>query len=270
MDTTKNSFSGSSIPLKYEQYLGPLLFESYAIDIAKRVKETSPTKILEIACGTGRVTNQLLKEVPNAQITATDINPAMLNLAKDIVKEHKNVTWEIADAMSLPFDDEYFDSIAAQFGVMFYQDKIKAHKEAFRVLKKGGTYIFNTWNKMEENHIIEVVKELMKEYFPTDPPSFYNLPFSYFETAIITTDLEEGGFHDIEISLVNVNGYSKDSHSAATGLLEGSPIYGGIIEKNENLLPEIVTKLSEKLADVYGKENLSVPLQALVVTARKK
>ncbi|WP_394773877.1 class I SAM-dependent methyltransferase [Flavobacterium sp.] len=267
--TTKNSFSGS-IPFKYEEYLGPLLFESYAIDMAKRVKETSPSKILEIACGTGRVTNQLLNELPNAQITATDINPAMLNLAKDIVKNQKNVTWEVADAMSLPFDDEYFDCITAQFGVMFYQDKIKAHKEAFRVLKKGGTYIFNSWNKMEENHVIHLVKKLMEEYFPIDPPSFYNVPFSYFEPATITSDLEEGGFHDIKTSLVKVNGYSKDSHSAATGLLEGTPIYGSIIEKDEDILPEIINKLSGKLADLYGKENLSVPLQAIVTTAKKK
>lgn len=268
--TTKNSFSGSHIPFKYEEYLGPLLFESYAMDMAKRAKETSPSKILEIACGTGRLTNQLLKEIPNAQITATDINSAMLNLAKDIVKDQKNVIWEIADAMSLPFDNEYFDCITAQFGVMFYQDKVKAHKEAFRVLKKGGTYIFNSWNKMEENRIIYLVKELMEEYFPTDPPSFYNLPFSYFEPAIITKELEEGGFHDIKTSLVKVNGYSKDSDSAAIGLLEGTPIYGSIIEKDEDLLPEIINKLSGKLAALYSKENLSVPLQAIVTTAKKK
>jgi ubiquinone/menaquinone biosynthesis C-methylase UbiE len=268
--TTKNSFSGSSIPFKYEEYLGPLLFESYAMDLAKRVKETSPSNILEIACGTGRLTNQLLKEIPNAQITATDINSAMLNVAKDIVKDQENIIWEIADAMSLPFNDENFDCITAQFGVMFYPDKIKAHKEAFRVLKKGGTYIFNSWNKMEENRFIHLVTELMEEYFPADPPSFYNLPFSYFEPQIITTELEQAGFQDIKTSLVKVNGYSKDSNSAAIGLLEGTPIYASIIEKDESVLPEIINNLSGKLANLYGKENLSVPLQAIVTTAKKK
>lgn len=268
--TTKNSFSGN-IPFRYEEYLGPLLFESYAIDMAERAKAVSPSTVLEIACGTGRVTNRLLKELsPSALIVATDINPAMLNLAKDIVKDHKNVTWEVADAMALPFGDEHFDCIVAQFGVMFYQDKVKAHKEALRVLKPGGTYIFNSWNKMSENPPIQLVKELMEEYFPSDPPSFYNTPFSYFEPASIQSDLEKGGFHDIETTLVKVNGYSKDSISAAKGLLEGTPIYGSIIEKDADLLPEITNKLSEKMAYLYGKEHLTVPLQAVVTKANKK
>lgn len=268
--TKTTSFSGN-IPSNYDEYLGPLLFESYAIDMAKRVKAVMPSKILEIACGTGRVTNQLLKELPKkTEIVATDINPAMLNLAKEIVPNSKSITWQVADSMSLPFADESFDCIIAQFGVMFYSDKVKAHQEAFRVLKKGGTLIFNSWNKMSENPAVQLVKELMDEYFPADPPSFYNIPFSYFEPAIIEADLQKGGFSQITTELLKVNGYSKDAVSAAKGLLKGTPIYSGIIERNEGILPELVDTLSARLTRLYGEEFLKVPLQAILTTTIKQ
>jgi SAM-dependent methyltransferase len=79
------AFAGS-VPANYERYLGPFLFEPYALDLVSRLQDKKYPDILEIACGTGRVTAHLARSVKHDTITATDLNPDMITIAKEIVK----------------------------------------------------------------------------------------------------------------------------------------------------------------------------------------
>jgi ubiquinone/menaquinone biosynthesis C-methylase UbiE len=263
------SFSGN-IPMNYDEYLDSLFFEPYAKDMAMRVSALQPAKVLEVACGTGIVTKQLLQALPvETSIIATDINPAMLALAEEKIGLTGRVFFQVVDAQSLPFNSESFDCVAGQFGVMFYADKRKAYLEALRVLNRGGTFIFNTWDAMLYNPIIQLVKELLDEYFPVNPPSFYNLPFSYFDTNIIKSDLVNSGFSTITTTHLEVTGVGANAIDTAKGLLEGTPVHADIVERGANLLPELIDALSIKLAKLYGAVNLRVPLRAVLVTATK-
>ncbi len=135
------TFSGM-VPALYDQYMGPLFFEPYGSDIAMRLKESNLQKVLEIACGTGRVTRHIRQTISDsAELVATDLNPGMIEVAKGALNE-MNVEFCIADAQALPFDDESFDCVVCQFGFMFVPDKPKAFRETFRVLKKDGTSTF--------------------------------------------------------------------------------------------------------------------------------
>jgi len=139
-------FTGS-IPEIYEKYLVPLIFEHYARDLAKRVSEKPVAKVLEIAAGTGVVTRAVADVLgEDVFIVATDLNKAMLDHAAS-VREDKNIEWQEADAMALPFENESFDAVICQFGVMFFPDRIKAYSETLRVLKPGGRFIFNVWDQ---------------------------------------------------------------------------------------------------------------------------
>ncbi len=146
-------FSGS-IPKLYEKYLVPMIFEDYAADLAKRLALRSVTRVLEIAAGTGVVTRNLASVLPESvPIVATDLNQPMLDLASTI-DISRPVEWRQADAMQLPFPDGSFDAVVCQFGVMFFPEKSKAFSEARRVLKQGGVFIFNVWDRIEENEFI--------------------------------------------------------------------------------------------------------------------
>ena len=110
------------IPQHYDQNLGPLLFTDYAADLARRVATLNPHRVLETAAGTGIVTRALRDALPaKANLTATDLNSAMLEIAATKIRPGEAVEFRTADASALPFDDASFDAIVCQFDVMFFR-----------------------------------------------------------------------------------------------------------------------------------------------------
>src|SRR5215467_4648332 len=171
MTETDIIFAGS-IPSLYDKYLGSVLFEPFADDLAKRLSKLSAGRVLETAAGTGIVTRALLRSLPaSVSLAATDLNQPMLDHAAAQTSA-SNVTWQKVDAQSLPFPDGTFDAVVCQFGVMFFPDKPRAYREARRVLKPGGRFIFNVWDRIEDNEFSDVVSAVMAEMFPDDPPRF--------------------------------------------------------------------------------------------------
>src|SRR5215204_3845600 len=194
------AFAGS-IPANYERYLGPFLFEPYALDLISRLQDKKYADILEIACGTGRVTAHIAKSVKRDTLTATDLNPDMITVAKEIIHD-KNIKWMTANALELPFDDGSFDLVVIQFGIMFFPDKEKGLKEAYRVLRPGGKLIYNTWNKVETNEAIHEGRIIIESYFGEDPPIFYSVPFSMYDEKHLQTLTSGAGFKNVKTELV--------------------------------------------------------------------
>ena len=260
------SFAGS-IPANYENYLGPFLFEPYALDLVSRLQDKKYNDILEIACGTGRVTKHLASSVRHNTITATDLNPDMINVAKEKVQD-KNIKWMAADAMELPFDDNSFDLVVIQFGIMFFPDKPKGLSEAYRVLRPGGKLIFNTWDKTENVPGIYEGRNVIESYFEGNPPKFYSVPFSMYDEKELKELPANAGFKDVKVSLVKKEGYSASTSDLTIGIVEGNPINLAITEKDPALVDVIKDHVRRVLKEKYG-ESIRVPLQAWVVEGVK-
>lgn len=62
-----------------------------------------------------------------------------------------------ADPQALPFDGAPFGVALCQFGTMFFPDRANAYREAKRILKSGGTYLLNVWNRIEDNEFVDEV-----------------------------------------------------------------------------------------------------------------
>jgi trans-aconitate methyltransferase len=112
-------FAGS-IPQLYDEYVGPTLMVPYAGDLAARLSTLQTGRLPETAAGTGIVTTALAVALPGVEIVATDLNEPMLDHAAT-KPELGRVQFRQADALDLPFDDETFDAVVCQFGVMFFQ-----------------------------------------------------------------------------------------------------------------------------------------------------
>lgn len=267
MGTTDAVFTGS-IPALYERYLVPLLFDPYAEDIALRLADLRAGTVLELAAGTGAVTRALLKALPpSVRIIATDLNEAMLRQGEQHARSVA-VTWQQADAQKLPFDDAAVDAIVCQFGVMFLPDKPQAYREAWRVLRPGGRYVFNVWGSLPDNEMSDIVTRAVAAAFPDDPPGFFaRTPFGYHDPAAIRQELTAAGFAEIAIETVDKLSRAPSAAEAALGLCQGTPLRGEIEARAASRLDEVTQIAAEALARRYGAAAFEQAMRAHVVTA---
>lgn len=239
-----------------------MLFHPYARDLAARAAALQPGRILETAAGTGIVTEALAAALPETEIVATDLNQAMLDIAAARGLPAR-VSLQAADAQALPFRDASFDLLACQFGVMFFPDRIGAYHEARRVLRPGGRFLFNVWDRLEHNPVSELLGNTVAALFPADPPSFYRrVPFGYYDIARIEAELETAGFTDILIETVVLSS-RVDARAAAVGLCQGSPM-GAEIEARGGDLAAVADAAAAALAPFDGRD---MPISAHVISA---
>lgn len=263
------AFSGS-IPKHYDSGLGPLFFEPFSEHLGERIAELAPESVLELACGTGRLTRHMADRLdPAARIVATDVNPAMLLFAQQVIADPR-VEWNTVDAVDLQYADASFDLVVVQFGVMFYSDRAKAFREALRVLKPGGRLIFTCWNELEENPAARITQRVVSRFFPVDTPAFYTVPFAYHDRELIREEVLSSGFARIKMDLTALTGHAETAVAAARGLLQGSPIHTAIMDRDPDALPAMRELLAADLAAEFGNEELQVPLSAWVVEAVKR
>lgn len=263
-------FAGSIAQL-YEHYLVPLIFESYAADVVARVAVRHPARVLEIAAGTGVVTRQLARALPaNVSIVATDLNQPMLDQAAAVGTE-RSVEWRQADAMQLPFADESFDVVVCQFAVMFFPDKGKAFAEAKRVLRPGGCFIFNAWDRIEHNEFADVVTRALQALFPSDPPRFLaRTPHGYHDPAIIASDLARGGFDRMaENTLLTARSRAKSPRIPAVAYCQGTPLRNEIETRAPARLEEATEHATAAIASRFGSGPVDGKIQAHVVTIER-
>jgi SAM-dependent methyltransferase len=256
-----------SIPKLYEEYLVPMIFEPYAADLVNRLASRSLTRVLEIAGGTGVVTRQLASVLSESvSIVATDLNQPMLDLASAIGTK-RPVEWRQADAMQLPFPDGTFDAVVCQFGVMFLPEKSKAFSEARRVLRSGGIFIFNVWDRIKENEFADTVTAALESLFPKDPPRFLaRIPHGYCDHPTIERDLANGGFTaSPQISTVAARSRAESPRVPAVAYCQGTPLRNEIEARDSSRLAESTDAGTEAIAQRFGQGPVDGKIQAHIV-----
>lgn len=259
-----------SIPENYDRYLGPVLFEPYASEMVGRLNVSEGASVLELACGTGIVTRRLRDRLPpSARLMATDLNEAMINYAARKFRPEEAVEWKQADATALPFADESFDAVVCQFGLMFVPDKETAIREAYRVLKPGGAFLFSVWDAIEQNDLAHIAHTTISTFFEHDPPKFYEVPFCLHDPEVIRSLLAGAGFREIKLSLLTLPSVSPSALEAAKGLVEGNPVIVTLNERRPSDVPKIVAAVAAAVAARCGDMPVRGRMQAFVCTASR-
>ncbi|WP_035726800.1 class I SAM-dependent methyltransferase [Bradyrhizobium murdochi] len=268
MDNNAASFTGS-IPHYYDQGLGPVIFVEYAADIAQRVAAGRPARVLETAAGTGIVTRKLRDALPaDTQLTATDFNPPMLDIARAKFQTGEQVAFQPADAVALPFADASFDAIVCQFGLMFFPDQAKSFSEAYRVLAPGGRYVLSVWDSHRYNPFGRIAHEVAGRFFATDPPQFYNVPFSCHQIDPIKEMLITVGFGDIGIAVISQVRELPDVATFARAAVHGNPLIDQVQARGGVDPDQIVDAMAQAFRREFGDPG-RMPVQAIVFSATK-
>jgi ubiquinone/menaquinone biosynthesis C-methylase UbiE len=264
---TDKLFAGS-IPETYDRFLVPLIFESYARDLAERLARVAPREVLETAAGTGVLTRAMASRLPaQARIVATDLNQTMLDHAQKRSHDGR-ITWRQADALALPFEDQSFDIVACQFGAMFFPDKVHGYREARRVLKRGGHFFFNVWDAISTNEFADVVTQALATLFPQDPPRFMaRIPHGYHDVEKIRAELTAAEFKEISIATVDGKSRASSPREPAIAYCEGTPLRNEIEARDASRLAEATKTAAEALERRFGGGPIEGRIRAHVIAA---
>lgn len=270
MAETDTVFAGS-IPQFYDTLMVPLIFQAYAADLAERIAAFSPRLVLETAAGSGVVTRALAPQLkPDTRYIVTDLNQPMLDYAANRQGPDSRIEWRQADALNLPFDDASFDIVCCQFGAMFFPNRVAGYAEARRVLRPGGRFVFNVWDRIEENEFADDVTKSVAAVFPHDPPRFLaRTPHGYHDVAMIRDELTRAGFAEIEIETRQEVSRAASARDAATAYCRGTPLRNEIEARDAGLLQLATDRAAEAIANRHGEGPVTGKIQAHVIVAAR-
>jgi SAM-dependent methyltransferase len=262
---------GGSVPELYNRFMGPMLFEPYADHLAGLIAGMAIGDILETACGTGIVTRALHRALPEtATIVATDLNQPMLDHARTVPCGER-IRWQQADAQALPFADATFDAVVSAFGVMFFPDKPGAYREALRVLRPSGHFVFTVWNNLETMELQFLAHTAVAKLYPDDPPGFLRrMPCGYHDIATIRADLAKAGITDARIETLELTSQIVSARDAAIGFVRGTPLSAEIAARDQDGHGKAVEAVTDAIVAKFGTGPVRASMQAHVVTAQRQ
>jgi ubiquinone/menaquinone biosynthesis C-methylase UbiE len=253
---TDKVFAGS-IPENYDRYM------------ARRAASLSPSAVLETAAGSGVVTRALAPRLPRgASYIVTDLNQPMVDYAASRQPPDTRIKWRQADALALPFENAAFDLVCCQFGAMFFPDRISGYREARRVLKPGGRFLFNVWDRIEENVFAHDVTNALARIFPNDPPRFLaRTPHGYHDTALIRSELEEAGFSRVVIETRAEQSRASSPRLPAVAYCQGTVLRNEIEARDAGKLDSATDTVASSIADRHGRGEVAAKIQAHIIVA---
>ena len=258
---------GGSVPENYDRYMVPLIFEPYAVDLAQRAASLSARAILETAAGSGVVTRALAPTLsPGSSYVVTDLNQPMLDYAASRQPPDIRIEWRQADALALPFEDGTFDVVCCQFGAMFFPDRTSGYREARRILKTGGRFLFNVWDRIEDNVFADDVTNALAKIFPEDPPRFLaRTPHGYHDIAVIRRELDEAGFSSVTIETRAEQSRASSPRVPAVAYCQGTPLRNEIEARDAGKLETATDYAASVISNKHGSGEVAAKIQAHVI-----
>ena len=200
-DTPENWGAASR---SYADEVAPRMMEAYADEFADRLDVDSDTEALEVAAGSGALTQALAKRVKS--LLATDFAEEMIAILRERMRANgvENVTCEVMDGQALALDDASFDRAACSFGLMLFPDRAKGFAELRRALRPGGRALVTGWAGPENFQALGIFLQAVRMAFPNMPPPPAPPPvFSLADPDSFKAQMEAAGFDEVEVSFVS-------------------------------------------------------------------
>jgi ubiquinone/menaquinone biosynthesis C-methylase UbiE len=252
----------------YEQLMVPAVFVSWAERILDEADVKPGDRIMDVACGTGIVARTAIKRTGSngTSVTGLDPNPGMLAVADSIAP---GPVWKEGMAEKLPFEDESFDVVVSQFGLMFFQDKSESLREMYRVLAPGGRLVVAVFDSVDNNPGYHAMTEVFEHVAGEEVADALKGPFSLGDTEELKVLCNESGLSSAKVTTHNNNANFPDVRTMVLADVMGwFPLAG--IRLTDEQIDKVVQQLEFSLKEYISSEGqLEFPMPAHFITASK-
>ncbi|MEM7374599.1 MAG: class I SAM-dependent methyltransferase [Bacteroidota bacterium] len=222
----KFNFGNDSVAKAYDSILVPVLFEAWAKSLMQTHPPVPGNKVLDLACGTGVVTKELVQHLPpDGRVIALDINTQMLDLAKTRCAAwatHIDFREGTADSLEIP--ENSLDQVFCQQGFQFFPRKKKVAQELYRVLKAGGTAVLTTWRHVSECDIFHAICQSLEALDLHDISQLMRIPFDVVTEKDLLDSFSDTGFSSIQLAQQEADLYLPRGKDQAVTFAYSTPI----------------------------------------------
>lgn len=206
----------------YAERVAPLMMETFADEFVDRLDVDSSTEALEVAAGSGALTQALAERVKS--LLATDFAPDMV---------------------------DSFDRTACSFALMLFPDRARGFAELHRVLRPGGRAMVSGWAGPDKFEAFGLFLDAMRTAFPHMPPPPAPPPvFSLSDLSDFKAQMEAGGFKDVEVDFVSRDLEVTGADQIWGMLTSGAPPVRMLLERvgsqGESKLRDTLAKIIEQ------------------------
>lgn len=251
----------------YEALFVPALFDAWTRHVVEAAGIREGADVVDIACGTGVLTRSAKKwSGARGRVVGVDSAPGMIATACEI---EPSIEWLLCSAESLNLEDESFDCVVSQFGMMFFDDRQKSVDEMCRVLRPGGSVAIAVWRSVEHNPAYADIIFMMQEHVGTAAADALRLPFSLGKAEDVVSVLKGSGLVEIKVEAKTESASFPGSRQMVEAELRGwLPLFDIVLDEDEieNILVES-DKILRKYVNSSGKAVF--PVSAHIHTAKK-
>ena len=229
---------------EYEALYVPNLFLPWPSHLIESAIIREGTHVLDVGCGTGVLTREILSVVGNTgRVVGLDPAPGMLAAAAEI---QANIEWVSGTAEELEFNDNEFDCVVSQFGMMFFQDKQKSASQMCRVTKPGGRVAVAVWDAIENNPTYGDIIKVLDEEVSTVAGDALRLPFCLGDADEVVSILDAAGFEAISVETRTEPACFPHARTMVEADLRGwLPLFG--IELEEDRIEDVLVQSDKRL-----------------------
>lgn len=192
---TYRHYSGTAAQL-YQSFFVPVIATPVSRELLRSAALGAGMRVLDVACGTGVVTRAAAEQVgQTGSVTGIDVASDMIAVAKTIPAAGAPITWQEADAASLPLPDEFYDVGLCQMGLMFMEDRAGVLGELHRVLTPGGRVVINTPGRIQP--LFEAMEQAIVDNLDPALGAFVSAVFSMHDSSVLADLLHKGGFSEV-------------------------------------------------------------------------
>jgi SAM-dependent methyltransferase len=172
------------------------------------VSAAAARRVLDVGCGTGSTTLAIARRLgANGRSVGVDISEPMIALARARAEQDRvPASFLCADAQTHAFEPASFDMIVSRFGVMFFDDSVRAFANLRRAAADGASLQCIVWRSAAENPFMTTAERAAAPLLPNLPPRQPNAPgqFAFADARRVRSILEESGWTKIDIQPIDV------------------------------------------------------------------